>query len=130
MKIDSEINNLSICLIGGTGRSGTTILKNVFNNHPEVANITEWRITIDPDGLIGFYNTFSSGWSPFLYDIKIRRLERLLKDVGKNYFINKLYRYGLRVTGLEQRIPYKLDSRYSVLDVEKYVFSILYMLIN
>ena len=113
----SDPQVVNICLIGGSGRSGTTILKEIFVRHPDVAFIPEWRFSIDPDGAIDFFNTFSAGWSPYLFDVKLRRLERLLKDIGRR---NRLYTYLRRVPGytrLTRKIPYKLVSRYSHLSI-------------
>lgn len=73
-----------ICFIGGTGRSGTTILRRIFGRHPHVAALrTEARFLIDPDGLVDFWDTFKCGWSPYTFDIKIRRLEGLLRELGR-----------------------------------------------
>jgi hypothetical protein len=116
-EIDSK--NLNICLIGGTGRSGTTILKKIFIKHPTVANIPEWRCLIDPDGLIDFYNTISNGWSPYLYDIKLKRLKKKLIQAGRDGFFKK----GLSVindVGFLSRFPYRLAPCYSGLNMVRY----------
>ncbi|MDQ3877264.1 MAG: sulfotransferase [Actinomycetota bacterium] len=74
---------VAICLIGGSGRSGTTILRTILARHPDVASFpTETRFLIDPDGLIDFYDSVLAGWSPYVYDAKVRRLKKLLGDVG------------------------------------------------
>ena len=120
MKASTAADKLSICLIGGSGRSGTTVLKRIFCKHPEVAYVPEWRFTIDPDGLIDFYNTFSEGWSPYLYDVKLRRLEKLLRDVGKSSFAAKLYAYGFKKLKLEPKTSYKLSPRYMGINAGRY----------
>jgi hypothetical protein len=73
-----------ILLIGGTGRSGTNITKEVLAMHSRVFALPfEYRLTIDPDGLVDFYNSFSSTWSPYLADRKIKRLEKFLLSLDK-----------------------------------------------
>ncbi|MCP4370151.1 MAG: sulfotransferase [Deltaproteobacteria bacterium] len=121
MKKNNTLQAISYCLIGGSGRSGTTILKKIFAQHPDVAYVPEWRFTIDPDGLIDFYNTFSTGWSPFLVDVKLRRLERLLKDIGQsNRSISSHIKRIPHYIKLEQQIPYKLVPKYVGLSIVDY----------
>ena len=66
-------------MLGGTGRSGTNILKAVFSKHPDVLALPfEHRILIDPDGIVDYYNACESGWSPFAVDVRMRRLNKFL----------------------------------------------------
>jgi hypothetical protein len=51
---------------------------------------TEARFLTDPDGVIDFYDAMCAGWSPYVYDVKVRRLERLLRDVGSPRGFGKL----------------------------------------
>ena len=111
--------NTPICLIGGTGRCGTTILKKILNKHPQVAHIPEWRITVDPDGIIDFYRTLSEYWSPYLFDIKLRRLQKLLQDAGRSNNFWNLYRLALKKIKLQQSMPWKLSPRYSDFSIKK-----------
>ena len=79
-----EVDAPRICLIGGTGRSGTTIVRKVFARHPDVAAaVTETRFLIDPDGLVDFYESMENAWSPYVFDVKVRRLKSLLIDIGE-----------------------------------------------
>lgn len=80
----------SIVFIGGTGRSGTNILKDIFARHSWVHTLPfEHRFFIDPDGLVDFYSSFTESWSPYMATVRIQRLEKLLSNVsdigGKAY---------------------------------------------
>lgn len=78
--VDNTSPRLPICLIGGTGRSGTTVLRQMFARHRRVATLpTEMRLLTDPDGIIDFYDSMAAGWSPWSFDLKVRRLERFLR---------------------------------------------------
>lgn len=120
MKKNNHPQKISLSFIGGTGRSGTTILKKIFARHPDVSYVPEWRFSIDPDGIVDFFNTFSTGWSPYLFDVKLKRLEKLLKNVGKS---NNVYRYmaaALHYSGLDRKIPYKLFPAYAYINATAY----------
>lgn len=70
-------------LIGGTGRSGTNILKDILSSHPKTfAFPFETRFTIDPDGIADFIKTYNESWSPYIIDRKIKRLHKLLNELG------------------------------------------------
>lgn len=78
-------------MISGTGRSGTNITKKIFSKHSRFAHLPfEFRFIIDPDGVLDFYNSFTSTWSPYYADKKIKRLERYLKKLSKE---NTFYQY-------------------------------------
>lgn len=84
----------NIVFIGGTGRCGTNIMKDVLSLHPKVASHPfEHRFILDPDGLIDFYSTALNCWSPYIIDIKLRRLESFLtvlakKDEEKDIYVD------------------------------------------
>lgn len=72
-----------VIFIGGTGRSGTNILKKVLGKHSRVASLPfEYRFTIDPEGILDFYNTYPALWSPYWADARIKRLESFLKSLA------------------------------------------------
>ena len=77
-------------LIGGTGRCGTNLLKNIFTNHSNTVTLPfEQRFFIDPDGIIDTYSSLKNIWSPFIADKKIKRLEKLLNEVSRDKNIHK-----------------------------------------
>lgn len=112
-----------ICLIGGTGRSGTKILKWTFQNHPDfktVPKIGEWRLITDPGGIVDFYNSLNAGWSPYYYDVKLRRLKKLLEQVGRVDRLNILYEAFLQKSGIQKVFPYHLTQRYIGVNLKKH----------
>lgn len=89
--MDHHTNVPNIIFIGGTGRSGTNITKEIFQKHPVVASLPfEYRFIIDPDGLVDFYCSYTAAWSPYLADRKIKRLERLLNVVASDSLLHKV----------------------------------------
>lgn len=72
-----------VIFIGGTGRSGTNILKKVFSAHPDVATLPfEYRFIIDPGGVIDFYRSFPVSWSPYRADAELKRFESFLYSLA------------------------------------------------
>ena len=81
---------MKIVFIGGTGRCGTNILKDIFSKHPHVATLPfEHRFFIDPDGIIDFYSKFPHVWSPYVADKRLKRLEDLLAEVSNVKFVHR-----------------------------------------
>lgn len=79
-----------VILIGGIGRTGTNVLKDVLCEHPAVFGLPfETRITVDPDGLAPTLALLQSCWSPFVAEKAIGRLERFLKRVERKSFSDK-----------------------------------------
>jgi len=75
----------NIVFIGGTGRCGTNIMKDILTLHSKVASHPfEYRFIIDPDGIIDFYTTAIHCWSPYIINKKIHRLENFLMNLTRN----------------------------------------------
>ena len=79
----------------------------------------EFRITLDPGGLIDLYLTLSGQWSPWVFDKKVKELRNVLLSARRTNPLAKYYRYGLRKTGLAFR-GYKLESKYTDIGIERY----------
>ena len=83
----------NIVFIGGTGRCGTNIMKYMLSLHPMVASHPfEYKFIIDPDGIIDFYTTATSCWSPYIINKKLRRLEIFLNLLAKADDEKKIYK--------------------------------------
>lgn len=84
--------------IGGSGRSGTSILKKMIGRHSAILALpTEMRILTDPDGLLDLVDALSTRWSPYTADMAITRFDRLMR---KHVFSSRL-----------QQLSYRLDPR-------------------
>jgi hypothetical protein len=96
-----DIKDTNIQLIGGSGRSGTTILAKIFKNHSKVIVAPEWRFLIDPDGILDFiYNC--NRWSPYHVDMRLKRLKILLSSVADVSILQKIlnkkqFRYFVKI---------------------------------
>lgn len=74
---------MKIIFIGGTGRCGKSIVAECLARHPDAVKLSfELRFLTDPDGIVDFYASSLASWSPFLADVRIRRLGRLLTTLG------------------------------------------------
>jgi len=85
-------NRANVLLIGGTGRCGTNLLKNLLSTNNDVFSLPfETRFTIDPDGIVDFLNTVKNNWNPYVVSEKIDRLGLLLKKLQSNCKMNDSY---------------------------------------
>jgi hypothetical protein len=116
------INNetIPLCLIGGTGRSGTTILKSIFSSHPDCTRLKEYRFSFDPDGLTDFYLGFQNCWTPYQFDLMVKRLRKLLISIGRNNTLLKSLVYFTQNSGIDRFFPFNLVPAYSGIGFSKY----------
>lgn len=69
--------------IGGTGRSGTSVLKKVMRQHSRIVTLKrELRIIVDPDGALDLLSALTDRWTPNRSDAAIRRFGNLLDQCG------------------------------------------------
>ena len=114
--------SFSNCLIGGSGRSGSTILKKILQQHSEIFALPyELQITVCPDGLIDFFCSIESCWSPQLFDSKISRLKSVLKSIGeKPNLMSNIIDGLLRSSGISKKMNMKSVPRYNEYSLLQY----------
>ncbi|RED99555.1 sulfotransferase family protein [Marinoscillum furvescens] len=87
---------MRIVFIGGTGRSGTTVLAKVLSGHSRMMAFDfETRLLIDPDGLLTLIRTWENNWSPYTASKALSRFRQmtleLSRPIGLRYrIINKV----------------------------------------
>ncbi|MFW9973280.1 MAG: sulfotransferase [Candidatus Odinarchaeota archaeon] len=71
--------------VGGTGRSGTTILAKILGKHPDIYVFPkEIRFITDPDGVLSLKSALVDNWSFFQADFAIERFFKLLHVLSKS----------------------------------------------
>lgn len=94
------IENVPCLLIGGPGRSGTNILKEVLSSHPSVLAFPfETRFTVDPDGIAPTLRLLRSEASPFVSETALRRLDELLARMESRSLMDRFFRALQAVAG-------------------------------
>ena len=110
----------TITLIGGNGRSGTTLLRRLLGRHEAVCESPEWRVPVDPGGLVDFYVGETGAWSPLLFDARLRALRRVLQAVSAKPGWLHWYRRALHASGLAKAQGRNLDVAYGQMDVTRF----------
>lgn len=87
--------------IGGSGRSGTSILKQILAAHPGVVSVPgELRIIVDPEGALDLFSALTRTWSPYAADHAISRFRDLLETCATETLMQKIARLFLSWTGI------------------------------
>jgi hypothetical protein len=110
----------TITLIGGSGRSGTTILRRLLGRHRSICEVPEWRLPVDPDGLVDFYVNVTSAWTPLSFDARYRALARLLGSVGPKGSFTSMYRRVVHRARLDGTVGRNLDVAYGAVDASRF----------
>lgn len=118
-----DLGLVRVCMIGGTGRSGTSIMKRILARHPEVAATpVEHHFIVDPDGLVDFYTSLFDTFSPWWFDVKVRRLERLLHRVSRTPGIEAWASRVIRgINRLSGRRTVMSPPSYAALEIGKFI---------
>ncbi len=96
--------------IGGTGRSGTTILKHVLRCHPQIASIPiELRVIVDPGGALDLYTTLTDRWSPYQADYALHTFRRMLVTCAPRTRLPRVFAMLLDRIGIAPRRYAKMD---------------------
>lgn len=110
--------------IGGTGRSGTTILYKAIGCHQAIYSLgKEMRFIVDPDGLINLVEALTSRYSPVHAQEALFRFERLMcfdlvypgrppflgsnlaELIGEDYYWKRLGDFCNQLVELEYSVP-------------------------
>lgn len=106
--------------MGGTGRSGTKLLRRLVGRHPDVFEAPEWRFMIDPGGLVDFYASLDRVWSPLIFDRRYKELERLLHRVADASLPMKLYTRLIKHFELQRFFGRSIIPAYAGIQAELY----------
>jgi hypothetical protein len=89
--MEDRVKPVPVLLIGGPGRSGTNILKEILRAHPAVYALPfETRFPIDPDGLVPALSSLRRNWSPFTAERTLERLGDLLRRMSRRSLADRL----------------------------------------
>ena len=103
---------MKVVFIGGTGSSGTRVIRDILLNHHNTYGIDEEiRFICDPDGLLDLIDCFTNKWSPYDAEISLRRFK---------YIINSCF--GENILDKQRNILYKIGinpHKYSYLNLSK-----------
>ena len=102
-------------LIGGSGRSGTTILRKIVEIHPDVVVLPEFRLLTDPDGIVEYLLLLEDG-NPFMLDQAFRRLELMFDDLQRTSIISKIIS---RFNYIDRNCRHRVTNRYFSMNAEK-----------
>lgn len=116
----TQVFPYSITLIGGSGRSGTTLLRRLMGRHEDVCEVPEWRLPVDPGGLADFYVSVTGVWTPLTYDAQYRRLATMLKAVGPKNGWQRTYLRFINAVRATSCSSFNLGFAYGAVDAGRF----------
>lgn len=104
-------------LLGGSGRSGTTLLARLISTHSDVTTVPETRFLVDPGGIYDYLGQYHN-WTPYSQNEAFLRLRHTLRMSSDSNSIDAF------LSKLEVKYPNmlsrKIASKYSSLKMSKY----------
>ena len=93
-------SNMKVIFIGGTGSSGTRVIRDILLTHSSTYGINEEiRFICDPDGLLDLIDCYTNNWTPYNAEIALRRFIYIMKCCFGENILDKqrniLYRMGI-----------------------------------
>jgi hypothetical protein len=96
--------------IGGTGRSGTTVVKRVLQRHPQVVAVArELHLVSDPGGALDLVLALSDRWSPFQADAALKQFRTLVRQCAHSSRLVRAETRAVRALGISPRRYWLLD---------------------
>lgn len=75
-----------VIIVGGFGGCGSSAVIDLLSEFDTFKNFnTEFRLLVDPDGIMNLENNLVNNWSPYQSDTAIKRFKRLIKVLGGKY---------------------------------------------
>lgn len=107
--------------IGGTGRSGTSILGQTLGGHPQLVGIDqELRIHIDPGGALDLIHSLGPNWSPYVADAGIQDFLRLVGLSRKpSWWTLPAAKWGGRLLAPKRYATLRFDSDFGAPTVDE-----------
>lgn len=104
-------------LLGGSGRSGTTLLARIISTHSDVTAVPETRFLVDPGGIYDYLGQYQN-WTPYSQNEAFLRLRHTLKMSNNSNFIDA-FLSKLEVK-FPKAFPRKIAPKYSSLKMSNY----------
>lgn len=105
-----------VVIIGGFGGSGSSAAVDLLREFDTFQDLNlEFRVLVDPDGILNLENNLINNWTPFQSDMAIKRFKKLINRLTKKnifpYFrVDLTRKFGKDFISLSNKYIYKLIS--------------------